>query len=63
VKVLQVVDFVVVMMPTDPHDGRVATESIVDAMMLVVRDHDSVVDLEEDVLLSKMFMYFRIQHV
>jgi hypothetical protein len=48
-------DFVVVRMEEliDLRDERVAMESIGEGMM-VVRDHDLVVDLDEDVLQSRM---------
>ena len=49
-------DFVVVKMEEliDLLDERVAMESIGEGMMVVVRDHDLVVDLDEDVLQSRM---------
>jgi hypothetical protein len=47
--------FVVVRMVVriDPLDEKVARESIVDVMMVEERDHDLVVGLVEDVLLSR----------
>ena len=42
---------------TDLLDGKVERESIVDVMMLVERDRDSVVDLAGDVLPSSVDMY------
>ena len=44
-------DFVVVMMVerTELHDERAERENIADVMMVEERDHDSVVDSEEDV--------------
>jgi len=54
--------FVVVTMLIDLRDGKVAKGSIVDGMMLVLRDHDSVVDLAGDVLLSRFCTYFEIKY-
>jgi hypothetical protein len=47
--------FVVVRMVVriDPLDEKVARESIVDVMMVEEKDHDLVVGLVEDVLLSR----------
>ena len=49
-------DFVVVKMEEliDLLDERVGMESIGEGMMVVVRDHDLVADLDEDVLPSRM---------
>jgi hypothetical protein len=56
VKVVLKEVFVVVRMVVriDLLEGRVVKESIVDVMMVVERDHDLVVGLVGDVLLSRM---------
>jgi hypothetical protein len=53
------VDFVVGMMHIDLRDEREVKVNIVDGMMLplVVRDHDSGVDLVGDVLLSRGLLH------
>jgi len=56
VKVVLKEVFVVVRMVVriDLLDGKVVRESIADVMMVVEKDHDSVVDSVGDVLLSRM---------
>jgi hypothetical protein len=59
------VDFVVVMMVerTELHDERAERENIADVMMVEERDHDSVVDSEEDVSQSRMvLLHSKFQH-